>query len=118
MYRLTRCAFAIADLFAWLLVVFSVVSALVFPFVLPAYAGMSGQQVSVLGVAIMCASSLAIAFGAYYVTRRKVFGLFLLLLPALYLYGLAAAFGFLLLFVTPFAMAFLEARSSSAGPVA
>ena len=125
MHRLTKICFAVADILAWLLIALSILGALAFPFVGPVYARMSGQPITALGIAGTCAMWLAVAFGAYAITRRQVFGVVLVLLPAVQLlasgqiaFGLAAAASLALAFATPFILAFSQARPVTPGPAA
>ena len=125
MHRLTKTLFAVADFLAWLLLAFSIAGALAFPFVGPVYGRMSGQPVTALGIAGVCVLWLVVALGAFAITRRRVFGVFLVLLPAFQLlasgrvaFGLAVAGALVLAFATPFVIVLSQARPVTSGPAA
>jgi hypothetical protein len=119
MHRLIRVLFAFADLFAWLLLVLSVLEALAWPFIGPVYARMAHLPITTLSIVGGCATWVAVAAGAYAITRRRVLGLALVLVPAvvwlvsgLPVLALVFAVVAILVFGTPFLLAFLQARST------
>ena len=125
MHRLTNFLFVVADILAWLLLAFAVVGALTYPFVGPVHARMSGQPITALGIVGTSVLWLAVALGAYAITRRQVFGIALVLLPAVQLIasgqvalGLVAVGVLVLAFATPFILAISQARSVASGPAA
>ena len=125
MHRLTKISFAVADSLAWLLLAFSVAGALAFPFVGPVYARVSGQPISVIGIAGTSVLWVAVALGAFAITRRHAFGVALVLLPAVQLlatgqiaFGLAAGGALVLAFATPFILVLSQARPVTSGPAA
>ena len=125
MHRLTKLLFAVADILAWMILAFSIAAALAFPFVGPVSARMSGQPLTVFGIAGTCALWLAVAGGAYAITRRQVFGVGLVLLPVAQLmssgrvgFGLAVAGALVLAFATPFILVLLQARPGTSRHVA
>ncbi|WP_296281275.1 hypothetical protein [Pseudoxanthomonas sp.] len=117
MYRLTKLWFAFSDLLAWALLAFSLVGAIVFPFVGPIYARMAQQSITTFTIIGTCAIWLIVAAGAYAITRRKALGLVLVLAPAIVsaisgqiAFALAFAVAWAVAFVTPFLLAFFQAR--------
>ncbi len=120
MHRLTKLWFALSDLLAWPLLAFSLVSAIVFPFVGPIYARMAQQSITTFTIIATCALWLTVAAGAYAITRRKALGLFLVLAPAVVsaisgqiAFALVFAVVWAIVFATPFLLAFFQARSAA-----
>ena len=115
MYRLTKLWFAFSDMLAWLLLALSIVATAIFPFVGPVYARMTRQPMTTLNIVGTCALWLMVAVGAYAITRRKVLGLVLVLVPAAVsavsgrmAFALAFAAACIVVFATPFLLAFLR----------
>jgi hypothetical protein len=118
-YRMIQFLFVVSDVFAWLLLALSLVSAVAFPLVGPIHGRMSRQPLTTLDIIGTCAISLVVAAGAYAITRRKIFGLALVMAPAVALalsgrfdsalvFAVAAA----AVFATPFLLVFLQARGA------
>ena len=126
MYWFTKILFAIADFLARLLLAFSVIAVVALPFVGPVYARMASQQNTTLSILGHCLMWLAVAVGAYAITRRHVLGLALLMVPAIasfvggqFAVGLVVTTAVAMVFAMPFLLAYLQARSASAsGPAA
>mgnify|MGYP003655811829 CR=1 FL=1 len=117
MLALTAMWFKLADILARLLATFALVGAAAYPFIGPAYLRMAQQPTSGLAIAGTCALWLAVAAGAFAFTRRRMAGIFLVLLPAAALAisgqplaGLLVASGVVVAFWTPFLLALIQAR--------
>ena len=115
--RLTRVLFRVSDTFAYLLICFSVVSAVGFALLRSEAAHMDHQPIDWAAMIGVSAVWLATALGAYGLTRRKPFCLLLVLLPSLalivtdsYVPALVYAGLALVIFGSPLALAFLEVR--------
>ncbi|RNF82874.1 hypothetical protein [Montanilutibacter psychrotolerans] len=119
--RLTRIWFALSDAVARLLLAGAVLAAILTPVVGPMHAKMSHQVLSTGHLMTVSALWLAVAAGAFVLTRRRPLGLLPVALPgvalavsgkafaaACYL-GLAA-----LVFATPLVLAYFEARARAA----
>lgn len=119
--RLTRIWFALSDAVARLLLAGAVVVAILVPVVGPMHARMSHQVLSTGHLLAVSALWLAVAAGAFALTRRRPLGLLPVALPGVVLavsdkpiaaacyLGLAA-----LLFATPLVLAYIEARARNA----
>ena len=115
--RLTKFLFGLSDLCAWMLMTVAVLGVVALLFIGPGPDGVQGAPVSSTQTMLQSALWLLAALGAYLLTRRQPWGLFLALLPAL----LAAAQGqvvaaaiyaalVLVLFGTPLLLVWLEVR--------
>ena len=109
MARLAKALFLASDIAAWLLILLSVVCAGLSPIALIAYAKMAHQPVSYLFITWYCALWIAIAFGAYALTRRKLIGLAPIIVFAViaaangnFTFALLVVGGSILLFCSPF----------------
>jgi hypothetical protein len=120
MRTLTTNWFRVADVLARVLAAFALIGAAVYPLLGPVYLRTANQPLSVLVIAGTCALWLAVAVGAFALSRRKVAGVWLVLLPAMalvvsgqFLAGVAVASALVLVFCTPFFLAFIEARAKA-----
>lgn len=109
MHRIIGGWFAVSDLVAWPLRVFSLMVAVLFPFVGPLHARMAQQPITMLGMAGTCALWLIVAVGAHALLRRRALGLAPVLAPAIVLafsgqptWALAFAFIWAVVFAAPF----------------
>jgi hypothetical protein len=115
--RVTKALFRFSDACAWVVLFFSALAAVSFPFVefVPRNRPAESELLFASGL------SLLVAIGAYQLMRRRLFGLpLVLLLPVAFGFhtNLFATFAYLLsataAFGAPFVRAFLEARASAA----
>ena len=118
MNALTAGWFRVAGVLAQLLAVFALFGAVAYPFLGPVYLRMAHQPVSGLVIAGTCALWLAVAAGAFAISRRNALGILpVLLLPVALvvsgqlLAGVAVAAGLVLAFCTPFLLVFVQARA-------
>lgn len=81
MRSVVRIMFAISDVLARVLCLISLVVAVVYPFVGPAHAKMANLTLSTERIVLTVLIVISVALGAYLLSRRKVFGLPLVLLP-------------------------------------
>lgn len=116
-----RLLFAIADWFAWLIVIFSLSVAALYPFVAPIFAQMDHEEVSTFGTVWIVLIALLVAVSGYAITRRKVSGAFALLAPGLLLLfqgssllGTIYSLLVLLVFALPFALAYFDLHTAHA----
>ena len=119
MRTLTATWFRVADVLARLLAVFALVGAAAYPFIGPVYFRTVHQPISALAITGTCALWLAVAVGAFAISRRRASGIWLVLLPAValvisgqFLLGVAVASGLVLVFCTPLLLAFIQAHAS------
>lgn len=112
--RLTKVLFYLSDTCAWLLFSFAALAAISFPFLGPISAKMDHATISPIKITAITVLWAVVAIGAWRLTRRKLWGLFAVSLPAIYggpgftasYLGLVA-----LVFGSPLLLAFLEARN-------
>ena len=116
--RIIKALFQFSDACAWVVLFFSALTALSYPFidVVPPNRPAESQLLLASGL------SLLVAVGAYHLTRRRLFGLpLVLLLPVAFGFysNLLATVAYLVsasvVFGAPLACAFLEARARPAG---
>ena len=112
--RLTKALFYLSDTFAWLLASFAALVAVSFPFLGPISAKMDHETISPIEITVITLLWAVVAIGAWHLTRRKLWGLVAVALPALY-----GSLGFKLIYLglvalvfgTPLLLAFFEARN-------
>ena len=119
MLTLTTTWFRASDAIARLLAAFALIGAVAYPFIGPVYLRAAQQPITALTIAGTSALWLAVAVGALAIGRRKATGIFLVLLPAVMIFvsgqtlaGLTIASGLVLVFSTPFLLAFFQARAN------
>ena len=112
--RITKTLFAISDAFAYLLAGLGGLTAISFPVLGPISARMEKDPISFIEVTIITLLWAVVAIGAWSLTRRKLWGLVAVSLPALY-GGLGFAITYLglvaIVFGTPLLLALIEARN-------
>ena len=120
--RVTRALFLLSDAIAWILVVITGAVAVLFPLMEPVYSQMEHRALWWPSVIATSAFFMALAIGAYALTRRRLAGLLPLALaslptflagnprpPLIWLACVALVFG------APFALAWREARVRTVG---
>ena len=112
--RLTKALFYLSDTCAWLLGSVAALVALSFPFLGTISAKIDHETISFPKIALATLLWAVVAIGAWRLTRRKLWGLVAVSLPAMY-GGLGSAASYLalvaLVFGSPLLLAFLEARN-------
>jgi len=106
--------FRLSDAFAWLVFIVAAYTALAIPFIeFVPHAGATSPTRLPVYLSLLCA---VVAFGAFHLTRRHLFGLPLILLLSVALDSWFAAVLYvlfaLLVFGTPYILVFVEARAS------
>jgi len=112
--RLTKTLFYLSDTCAWLLASFAALAAVSFPFLGPLSAKMDHETISPIEITVITLLWAVVAIGAWRLTRRRLWGLAAVALPAIYGGpGFAVTYlGFVaLVFCTPLLLAFFEARN-------
>ena len=114
-----RLLFAIADWFAWLIVIFSLGVAALYPFAAPIFAQMDHEDVSPIGTVWVVVIAIFVAVAGYAITRRKMSAIFALLAPGLVLLlqdspllGAIYSLLILLVFALPFALAYFDLHTT------
>ena len=117
MYRLTKFLFWFSDVLAWLLAAFAFLTAVTYPIAGPVWARMEHQQLATSSIIVTCLLWLSVALGAYLLTRRRIVGLALLIVPILvaasssgWLAGFIIMAFLALVFGLPFLLVLLGAR--------
>ena len=112
--RLTKALFYLSDTCAWLLFSFAALVAISFPFFGSVSAKMDHEAISPIKIAAITVLWAVVAIGAWRLTRRKLWGLLAISLPAIY-GGLGFKVSYLglvaVIFGSPLLLAFLEARN-------
>ena len=112
--RLTKALFNLSDACAWLLASFAALAAVSFPILGPISARMDHETISPMEITVISLFWAVVALGAWRLTRRRLWGLVAVALPASY-GGLGFAVTYLglvvLVFGTPLLLAFFEARA-------
>lgn len=117
MRNVVRIIFAVSDLIAWILLFASLAGAVMYPFAGPIHARMDHHALSVERIVLTVFFAIIVAVGAYLLTRRKILGLPLVLVPCIG-WGLtgsmpiALCYGALVLiiFVTPLVLSYIEMK--------
>jgi hypothetical protein len=116
--RATKALFWVSDLVAWTLLVFTALAALAYPASGPIYARMAGQPLSAWQIAGMSLTLATIAIGAFLLTRRRISGFILVLIPSVFWlstgsYAMALIYfaSVLAIFGTPFVLAYCDLRA-------
>jgi hypothetical protein len=116
--RTIKVLFGFSDLVAWVILAIAAIGAIAFPVTGPIYARMTGQALSMWQIAALSLALLAIAVGAFLLTRRRLTGFVLVLIPAIYwlMMGFRSAAltyfaGAIAIFGTPVLLAYLDFRA-------
>ena len=112
--RLTKALFSLSDACAWLLASVAALAAVSFPLLAPIQAKMDHEAISPLEITVITLLWAVVAIGAWRLTRRRLWGLAAVALPAIYGGPAFAAtyLGFVaLVFGTPLLLAFIEVRN-------
>ena len=119
MNKLITIWFKIVDVLAWTLIALCIFGATSYPFVEPIHAHMSDRPITAFGIISAYMIWLAVAGGAFAITRRKALGLLAILVPTMKLlfsghifFALTTAAVLLVIFSSPFVLAFIHARSN------